>query len=168
MFRRSRRCELVSDAIEIRLARIKLQGHSVQRLRVEPQITSGLQRRHETEHRETTTPANEVDRHAPICPTPARSGRPPSDPANAAPEPHSVAITTLRAAQPQPRVRPRRPPAHSPLRRRADSSSTASWSGPPPSGWILGTPFGPLVEALPAERRGALERRLPAREPDGA
>ena len=42
MFRRSRRCELVSDAIEIRLARIKLQGHSVQRLRVEPQITSAF------------------------------------------------------------------------------------------------------------------------------
>ncbi len=37
--------------------------------------------------------------------------------------------------------------------------------------WILGTPFGPLVEALPAERRAALdaelERRIPAREPDG-
>jgi hypothetical protein len=32
---------------------------------------------------------------------------------------------------------------------------------------ILGTPFGPLVEALPAERRAALdaelERRIPAR-----
>ena len=37
--------------------------------------------------------------------------------------------------------------------------------------WILGTPFGPLVEALGAERRAALdaalERRISARERDG-